>query len=470
MLVRFSLVLVGGIEVISWTAPARTEEIVDSDLFSGFMEALQMFSEELGAPIRQLQLADLFLYIRTYGDYSIRLLVDTKLAQEYLERFFDDLARLTMRLLPEIDEDPKSEGNLAHFTRHYLPVLAPLIEQVPSAVVDPRPIWAPAQDKIALVGLGQAGKTTIKRQFLERWPAETIKHTAPTLGIDVTNQSLDFLEEQIRIFDFGGQEGVRQQHLARRRAWEHVSTLIFVVDLQDADRLPEAASYFEQVWALVTEANEKPPHLAFFLHKYDPRLHDALAPSLARALFQFNAHAPTASFHLTSVLDTSSSVALIRTLYFSLPAAMIKKLLEEGFLYHFKNDLLPCYASLLHESTAPIPEAIREEARKGAIKWGRSYGLSLQKSWLEYILGTYQPRARKLGTLTTFLEHEGRRLRITIPKMTKKGQSPALFTLLLDGILTGIAQTFRLISPRIVEDTEEAVVWEIDNNLSGGAL
>ncbi len=351
--------------MLSWTAPDKEEQIVDRDLFSGFMEALQMFSEELGTPIRQLQLADMILYIRTYGDFSIRLLVEDKIAKEEVEQIFEELARVTVPLLPQVEMDPDALSNVAIFEQQYRPVLAPLIDHPLEDLAESHPLQVTPASKIALVGLAQAGKTTIKRQFLERWPMDVVKRTAPTLGLNVTRQSLDFLEEKLHVFDFGGQERVRQEHLTKEHAWKNISALIYIVDIQDPSTFTDARSYFNEVWELIKTQNVQLPTLAVFFHKYDPQKRGQLPANVSKCLWQFRDLSANASFHLTSIHDASSHAALIKTLYFALPEVMLKKLLEEGFLHHFKNNLLPCYAKLIETEVEVLPETVRQEVHEG---------------------------------------------------------------------------------------------------------
>lgn len=65
MLVCFSVSTMGGLEIFSHEPEKSQEVTTDPALVSGFMDAMQMYSESMGAPIRQIQLSNSMLYIRT---------------------------------------------------------------------------------------------------------------------------------------------------------------------------------------------------------------------------------------------------------------------------------------------------------------------------------------------------------------------------------------------------------------------
>ena len=82
MLVRFSVSTMGGLEIFSHEPEKSQEVTIDPALVSGFMEAIQMYSESMGTPIRLIKLSNSMLYIRTYGDFTLRLLLEDKMKEE----------------------------------------------------------------------------------------------------------------------------------------------------------------------------------------------------------------------------------------------------------------------------------------------------------------------------------------------------------------------------------------------------
>jgi len=85
------------------------------------------------------------------------------------------------------------------------------------------------EHKIVIVGLDNAGKTTILYQFL----MNEVVHTSPTIGSNVEEvvwKNIHFL-----MWDIGGQESLRS---AWSTYYTHAEFVILVVDSTDRERLP----------------------------------------------------------------------------------------------------------------------------------------------------------------------------------------------------------------------------------------
>lgn len=85
------------------------------------------------------------------------------------------------------------------------------------------------EHKIIIVGLDNAGKTTILYQFL----MNEVVHTSPTIGSNVEEvvwKNIHFL-----MWDIGGQESLRSTWSTY---YTHAQFIILVVDSTDRDRLP----------------------------------------------------------------------------------------------------------------------------------------------------------------------------------------------------------------------------------------
>ena len=72
MLILLQITTEGGTEAFSYKTEKYKQVMVDTQLLSGFMEALQLLSETIGSPLQQIQLANLMLYVSTYGNFSLR--------------------------------------------------------------------------------------------------------------------------------------------------------------------------------------------------------------------------------------------------------------------------------------------------------------------------------------------------------------------------------------------------------------
>lgn len=90
-------------------------------------------------------------------------------------------------------------------------------------------LFSNEEHKIIIVGLDNAGKTTILYQFL----MNEVVHTSPTIGSNVEEvvwKNIHFL-----MWDIGGQETLRS---AWSTYYTHAQFVILVVDSTDRERLP----------------------------------------------------------------------------------------------------------------------------------------------------------------------------------------------------------------------------------------
>ena len=246
MLIRFSVIIMGGIEVIFWQDEKTSQQkVYDEDLFSGFMEALQSISQEMGKPIRELQLSNLMLYIRTYGDFSIRILMEEKVQDSLLDTIFNQVSKETVYLLAKMR--PGEVINLATMPDNkILPILAPLIPNMAASQTKVDPPQFPVTSKIAICGLAHAGKTSIKNMFFDKMTQQVARDTKPTIGVDMSRKFSDFLSQKLLVMDVGGQDSYRKQALNKDEYWVDIAALIFVVDLQN----PQLLKKLENIWPI----------------------------------------------------------------------------------------------------------------------------------------------------------------------------------------------------------------------------
>jgi GTPase SAR1 family protein len=122
--------------------------------------------------------------------------------------------------------------------------------------------------KILFTGLDEAGKTSIilslQREFSK------IAILSPTRGAQ--RRMFDFLGKEISEWDLGGQLAYRIAYLKNPgKYFEGTEIAIYVIDIQNKPRIPEAISYFKDVIEQFNKLEIKPP-IYIFLHKYDPAL------------------------------------------------------------------------------------------------------------------------------------------------------------------------------------------------------
>ncbi|MHA1744748.1 MAG: ADP-ribosylation factor-like protein [Promethearchaeota archaeon] len=120
--------------------------------------------------------------------------------------------------------------------------------------------------KIALLGLANAGKTSVLKTILHEF--EAFATLLPTTGVDRTD--IDFFGRKVLIWDFGGQEIYRNAYLARPAMFfQGIRYLYFVIDAQDGEKLPESMRYFDQILKHTLEYSDD-VRVFFFFHKIDP--------------------------------------------------------------------------------------------------------------------------------------------------------------------------------------------------------
>lgn len=123
-------------------------------------------------------------------------------------------------------------------------------------------------NKVLFTGLDDAGKTSIilslQREFSK------IAILSPTRGAQ--RRIFNFLDKEISEWDLGGQLAYRIAYLKNPgKYFEGTEIAIYVIDIQNKPRLPEAISYFKDVIEQFKDLVIEPP-LYVFLHKFDPAL------------------------------------------------------------------------------------------------------------------------------------------------------------------------------------------------------
>lgn len=128
--------------------------------------------------------------------------------------------------------------------------------------------------KILLVGLDNSGKTSIAQSLQGITNLPSFQNMKPTQGADIRN--INALNSEFAVFDLGGQESFRSEHLENFDQYIHgTNKLIYVFDIQDNDRYDLSIDYFEKILDLVEKkADKNNLEISIFLHKFDPDLKD----------------------------------------------------------------------------------------------------------------------------------------------------------------------------------------------------
>ncbi|WP_457558246.1 ADP-ribosylation factor-like protein [Candidatus Harpocratesius sp.] len=160
--------------------------------------------------------------------------------------------------------------------------------------------------KIALVGLENAGKTSIIRTLNRTYNING--KIAPTKSVERTTFTL--FSQEGSIWDYAGQLEYRQSYLQNpERYLSEIQFLFFVIDIQDSSRFSKAFEYFEQMYNYIHRENPK-VIVAILFHKADPKLYEnSQIPQNIEELslrFQHIVENNEISFYHTSIFDPIS--------------------------------------------------------------------------------------------------------------------------------------------------------------------
>ncbi|MHA1776557.1 MAG: ADP-ribosylation factor-like protein [Promethearchaeota archaeon] len=160
--------------------------------------------------------------------------------------------------------------------------------------------------KIALIGLDNAGKTSIIRTLNRTFNIKG--KITPTKSVERTTFTL--FSHKGSIWDYGGQQSYRSDYLENPdRYLTDIQYIFFVVDVQDGIRFPHATDYFKQVYEIIHGQNPSVIVTVLF-HKMDPEISDSieLNKSIDRISLEFQhiVENNEIGFYRTSIYDPIS--------------------------------------------------------------------------------------------------------------------------------------------------------------------
>merc|ERR1712227_480342 len=118
-------------------------------------------------------------------------------------------------------------------------------------------LWGKKEMRILMVGLDAAGKTTI----LYKLKLGEIVTTIPTIGFNV--ETVEYKNISFTVWDVGGQDKIRPLW---RHYFQNTQGIIFVVDSNDRERIPEAR---EELQRMLNEDELRDALLLVFANKQD---------------------------------------------------------------------------------------------------------------------------------------------------------------------------------------------------------
>lgn len=168
--------------------------------------------------------------------------------------------------------------------------------------------------KIAILGLPNAGKTSIIKTILARF--QELEGLTPTKSVDRTK--VNFLGRALIIWDFGGQSRFTRNYFRNpEKYFQAIEYVYYVIDSQDEAKLQESQEYFLKIFEVVSEFNDDVKFSLVF-HKRDPKYDGKVDFSLVERLFISNvipkitlkAKALPDTFY-TSIYDPMSVISAI---------------------------------------------------------------------------------------------------------------------------------------------------------------
>ena len=169
--------------------------------------------------------------------------------------------------------------------------------------------------KIILLGLSQAGKTSIRDVvFGGKAPEETANYAA-TLNYE--RQVEQVADEPITVMDLGGQEVFLKRFLSSMSSFifSNVAVLVFICDISTPDKFPASLKAFTEGTNRLEEMSDVQPAVYILLHKTD-----LMADLTSRAermeflmeMFQDAVSTRNITFLQTSIYDNSIHEAFKR--------------------------------------------------------------------------------------------------------------------------------------------------------------
>ncbi|BCR88045.1 ADP-ribosylation factor family protein [Aspergillus chevalieri] len=118
-------------------------------------------------------------------------------------------------------------------------------------------LWSKKEIRILILGLDNAGKTTL----LYRLKIGEVVTTIPTIGFNV--ESVTYRNLNFNVWDLGGQTSIRPYW---RCYYANTAAVIFVIDSTDIERLGTAA---DELAAMLNEEELRDANLLVFANKQD---------------------------------------------------------------------------------------------------------------------------------------------------------------------------------------------------------
>ncbi|MHA1886352.1 MAG: ADP-ribosylation factor-like protein [Promethearchaeota archaeon] len=238
----------------------------------------------------------------------------------------------------------------------------------------------PEASKILFTGLDDAGKTSIilalQREFSK------IAILSPTRGAQ--RRVFDFLGKEISEWDLGGQISYRISYLKNPgKFFDGTEIAIYVIDVQNKPRFPEAISYFKDVIAQFKTLEIEPP-IYTFLHKYDPALKRSALNEMENLIVDIKDQLRNATdykelfFFETSIYDFVSIIGAMSEILLSLYP---KSELIERTIHEFARKVESDGIVVIDDNSLIVGSYYKNEETKHLLTASTPYFLTLNDSF-----------------------------------------------------------------------------------------
>jgi len=235
--------------------------------------------------------------------------------------------------------------------------------------------------KLLFTGLDNAGKTTIiygiQREFSK------IAFLKPTRGAQ--RRIFEFMGREIAEWDLGGQISYRISYLKNPgKYFDDTEIAIYVIDIQNKVRLPEAISYLKDVVEQFKTLEIAPP-IYIFLHKYDPALRRNALNEMKNLEVEIkekvkrNVEYKQIFYYNTSIYDLPSIIKAMSEILLSLYS---KSELIEKTIIEFGKKTYSDGIVLLDDNSLIIGSYYKDEETKNLLSASTPYFLTLNDSFV----------------------------------------------------------------------------------------
>ncbi len=246
-----------------------------------------------------------------------------------------------------------------------------LKKEEPEMVISP--------NKVLFTGLDDAGKTSIilslQREFSK------IAILSPTRGAQ--RRIFNFLGKEISEWDLGGQLAYRIAYLKNPgKYFEGTEIAIYVIDIQNKSRIPEATSYFKDVIEQFKELEIEPP-IYVFLHKFDPALRRSSLNEMELLIIDLKDKLRDTKYkeiyyYETSIYDFSSIITAMSEILLSLYP---KSELIEKTIHEFAKKVNSEGVVIIDDNSLIIGSYYKDEETKHLLTASTPYFLTLHDSF-----------------------------------------------------------------------------------------